>query len=257
MRIRPDVELANSSDAGSVRTENEDYFLYCEPDDDEEFARRGRLMILTDGMGGHNGGAEASRLAAEILRDAFLRGDAPEPRAVLIEGFQRAHAAIRSHAAENDELRGMGTTCCAVILRHGKLYLGHVGDSRIYLLRDGVANQLTEDHTLVARMVRDGLLTPEQASQHEQRNVLTQALGMDSDTVSADFPPDPLEVVPGDIVLMCSDGLHGMVNAREIALTAAGQPLRDACQELVALANARGGPDNITVQMLGIRQVES
>ena len=109
---------------------------------------------------------------------------------------------------------------------------------------------------MVARMVREGLLTEQQAERHDQRNVLTQALGVDSDSLAGDFPMEPLELVAGDIVLLSTDGLHGLVSGSEMALVAKDQPLVEACRDLVALAKVRGGPDNITVQMLAIRQVD-
>jgi protein phosphatase len=256
MLIRSDVSLANISDVGCERTENEDFFLYAEPADDGEFSRRGRLILVADGMGGHAGGEVASRLAAETVRDQFLSNASESPREVLIAAFQAAHQRILETAREDPVLRGMGTTCCAAILRHRSLHYGHVGDSRIYLIRDGVAEQLTEDHSLVARMVRDGLLSPEDAAHHEKRNVLTSALGLESENVCGDFPMEPLELKKGDIVLLSTDGLHGLVSAEELALTTAQQSLSEACRELVARARVRGGPDNITMQLLAIGQVE-
>jgi len=256
MRIRQDVELANASDVGCVRAVNEDYFLYIEPEDEEEFARRGRLMVVADGMGGRSGGEVASRLAAEALRDCFRAAEESDPRQVLIEGFQLAHRAILEQGHAEPELLGMGSTCCAAIFRDQKMYYGHVGDSRIYLIRKEEIEQLTEDHSLVAEMVREGALTEEEAEHHPQRNVITQALGVDSDTLKGDFPPEPLALEIGDIILMCTDGLTTKVDRREIALTVCCQPLSAACRELVALAKVRGGPDNITVQTLAIRQVK-
>jgi protein phosphatase len=257
MRIRSDVELANISDVGCERTGNEDYFLYIEPEDDVEFSRLGRLILVADGMGGCAGGEVASRLAADTIRSVFLDQPGDDPRQALIAGFQAAHHAILDHAGVEPELRGMGTTCCAAILKHGQLHYAHVGDSRIYLIRDGRPEQLTEDHSLVARMVRDGLLSPEEAEHSERRNVLTAALGMDSDKVAGDFPREPLKLIEGDVVLICTDGLHGLVNAEEMAEAAAHQSLAQACQQLVDMAKERGGQDNITVQLLGIRQVET
>jgi PPM family protein phosphatase len=264
MRIRSDLEVANISDVGCERAGNEDYFLYYEPDDDAEFEQRGRLILIADGMGGRNGGEVASRLAAEVIRDAFLRAECDgqcDPRTVLIEGFQQAHHAMLAMAEEEPALLGMGTTCCAAILKHGLMYYGHIGDSRIYLIRDGQAYPLTEDHSLVARMVRDGILTAEEAKLNENRNVLTAALGIDSDSVAGDFPMDPQELAVGDVIAMCTDGLHGLVSDEEIALAASGSSnqsissMRAACKELVGLAKARGGPDNITVQLLKVEQV--
>jgi PPM family protein phosphatase len=258
MRIREDVELANISDVGCVRTENEDYFLYMEPDSDSDFARRGRLVVLTDGMGGHAGGEVASRLAAGAVRDVFLSGEPADPRDVLIEAFRAAHQAILDEANRQPELRGMGATCCAVIYRlGGRLHYGHVGDSRIYLIRAGKAQRLTEDHSVVARMVREGILTEEQAARDERRNVLTAALGVESDSLSAEFALEPLQLAENDIVLLCSDGLHGQLSDEEIGLTTEGQSLGEACRELVARAKVRGGPDNITLQMMAVRRVDA
>jgi len=260
MRIRSDVEVANISDVGCERSGNEDYFLYHEPDDDLEFEHRGRLVVIADGMGGRNGGEVASHLAAEVIRDVYLQADAngngqADPRSVLVEGFQQAHQAILSMASAEFELRGMGTTCCAAILKNGLMYYAHIGDSRIYLIRDGVALPLTEDHSLVARMVRDGLLTEEQAKNHNNRNVLTAALGIDSESVSGDFPPEPQALIPGDVIAMCTDGLHGLVSDEEIASTISHQSMREACKELVGWAKVRGGPDNITMQLVKVERV--
>jgi protein phosphatase len=255
MRIRNDAELANVSDVGCVREGNEDYFLYCEPEEDGDFARRGRLIVIADGMGGCNSGEVASRLAAETIRDVFLREETGDPREVLIIGFQAAHQAIIELGAEEPEMHGMGTTCCAAILRRGLLYYGHVGDSRIYLIRNGQSTALTADHSLVANMVSDGLISPEEAREHPRRNVLTAALGMDSESLSGDFPPHPTQLVAGDTLLLSTDGLHGLVSAEEMALAVGGQSLGAACRELVARARVRGGPDNITVQMLRVSEV--
>jgi serine/threonine protein phosphatase PrpC len=266
IRIRHDVELANLSDVGCERTENEDYFLYVEPDDDGEFEDRGRLILVADGMGGRNGGAVASRLAAETVRDIFWEtsedseretSEEGEPRAVLIAGFQAAQRAILDLAAVSPELRGMGTTCCACILKNGRMYYAHVGDSRIYLIRDGRAEQLTEDHSLVARMVRNGQLSEEEARHHEKRNILTAALGMDTESVAGDFSVEPLELMPEDTILLCTDGLHGLVSDEEMASITRDLLPTDACRELVDQAKLRGGPDNITVQLLRVRDVES
>ena len=258
MWIREDVELTNISDVGCVRTHNEDFFLYMEPESDTEFAQRGRLIVLADGMGGLAGGEVASYVAAGAVRDVFLHGDAGDPREVLIEAFRIAHQAILDEAERQPELRGMGSTCCAVIYKPGgRLYYGHIGDSRIYLIRAGKARRLTEDHSLVARLVREGILSEEQAARDGRRNVLTAALGTDSSSLSADFPLEPLQLEREDIVLLCSDGLHGLLSDEEIGLTTLGQSLGDACRELVSRAKVRGGPDNITVQMLAVRRVDA
>jgi PPM family protein phosphatase len=255
MIIRPDVELANMSDVGCVRSVNEDYFLYLEPQDDQEFARRGRLFIVADGMGGHNGGQVASGLAVDVIRETFLETEWGNPREVLIHSFQHAHQAILDASRQTEELEGMGTTCCAAIMKDGQLTFGHVGDSRLYLLRYGQARLLTEDHTLVNGLLKRGILTPEEARTHEQRNVLTAALGSESSKIAGDFVEDPLPMQTGDTLLMCSDGLHGLVTDEEMEALAWERPLTSACQQLISLAKERGGPDNITVQLLRVKEV--
>jgi serine/threonine protein phosphatase PrpC len=261
MQIRSDVEIANISDVGCERDGNEDYFLYYEPDDDAVFARLGRLILLADGMGGRNGGEVASRVALETIRERFLKAsldgaEPEEPRDILIDAFRQAHHAILAVAEREPELAGMGTTCCAAVQRRGLLYYAHIGDSRIYLIRDETSRALTEDHSLVARMVRDGLLTEEQAEHHEKKNILTAALGVESDSVAGDFPPEPFALEAGDIVLMSTDGLHNLVSDEELAQITSHQSMADACKELVGLAKVRGGPDNITVQLLKVRGVD-
>jgi serine/threonine protein phosphatase PrpC len=254
MMIRPDVELANMSDVGCVRTVNEDYFTYVEPQEDEEFTRRGRLLMIADGMGGHKGGQVASGIAVDVVREGFLRAEPTDPRSVLINLFQQAHYAILEASRTENELQGMGTTCVAAILKDGQLTYGHIGDSRLYLLRDGHAQQLTDDHTLVNSLLQRGMLTPEQARVHEQRNVLTAAMGSASSDIAGDFAEKPLPLQAGDTLLMCSDGLHGLVTNEEIEWLASDQSLTETCHRLIALAKQRGGPDNITVQLLHVRR---
>ncbi|HEX4808486.1 MAG TPA: Stp1/IreP family PP2C-type Ser/Thr phosphatase [Bryobacteraceae bacterium] len=253
MKIRSDVELANLTDVGCERTANEDYYCYVEPDEEDQFLRRGRLAVVADGMGGHTGGQVASGLAVDALRDTFLDENAPvDPQAVLVAGFTRAQQAIVGEAALRPQLNGMGTTCTAVIVRGGELIYGHIGDSRLYLLRDGWLTQLTEDHTLVNHLVKSGAITSEQAAVHEKRNVLTAALGMRSDQVAADFSNEPVQLREHDVIVLASDGLHGLVSSEEIRTAVSTQAAYEACHTLVNLARQRGGPDNITVQILKI-----
>jgi serine/threonine protein phosphatase PrpC len=252
MQVRSDVELANLTDIGCERTENEDYYCYFEPETDEDFESKGRLLAIADGMGGHAGGKVASGLAIEALRETFLNGQAANSQAVLIEAFARAQQAILAAGEGNPELNGMGTTCTAAILCGHKLTYGHIGDSRLYLVHDGIIRQLTEDHSLVNQLVKSGTLTPEQAALHEERNVLTAALGMKSQQVSADFSPEPLNIEANDVLVLTSDGMHGLVTAEEIAQSAFFESPYDACRNLVQLAKQRGGPDNITIQVLKV-----
>lgn len=253
MKIRSDVELANLTDVGCERTENEDYYCYVEPEEEGQFLRRGRLVVVADGMGGHSGGQVASGLAVDALRNAFLDENAPsDPQAVLVAGFTRAQQTIIDEAALRPQLHGMGTTCTAAILRDGELTYGHIGDSRLYLLRDGWLTQLSDDHTLVNHLVKSGAISSEQAAVHEKRNVLTAALGMRSDQVAADFSNEPVRLRENDVIVLASDGLHGLVSSEEIRIAVSNLSAYEACRRLVGLARDRGGPDNITVQIVKI-----
>ena len=252
MRIRPGVEIANLTDPGCVRTENEDYYCFAEPESDELFRRRGRLLVVADGMGGHAGGQVASGVAVEAVRDAFLNGESDDLAQLLVNGFSRAQQGIIEQSAQRPELRGMGTTCTAAIVHQGQLSFGHIGDSRLYLIRDGRPTQITEDHSLVNQLLKSGAITAEQAAVHEERNVLTAALGMRSETIAADFSEKPIPLHAGDGVVLASDGLHGLVNADEIREAVEKESAYEACRTLVGLAKRRGGPDNITVQILRV-----
>lgn len=252
MPVRSDVELANLTDVGCEREQNEDYYGYFEPESDGEFYSKGRLLAIADGMGGHAGGYAASGLAIETLREIFLSAETSEPEATLIEAFVQAQQRILVAGADFPELEGMGTTCTAAIVKGRHLMYGHIGDSRLYLVRNRKVEQLTEDHSLVNELVRNGVLTAEEAATHEKRNVLTAALGMRSEEVRADFSPEPLQLEIGDVLVLTSDGLHGLVAAEEIGETVSSQPTSDACRALVNLAKQRGGPDNITIQLLKI-----
>ena len=251
MFLRPGLELANLSDVGRQREQNEDYFCYVEPASDEDFRRLGRLAIVADGMGGHEGGQVASGIAIETVRDVYLAHLDNDPSEALLTAFQDAHAAIQAYAREHPELRGMGTTCTAVALRDRDLFYGHVGDSRLYLIRDSGISQVTDDHSLVGRLLREGQITPQEAAVHPERNVLTAALGMDS-AVPGDFSEAPVPLYPNDILLICTDGLHGLVTDNEMHHMASNHPPSEACRELVRMANDRGGFDNITVQILKV-----
>ncbi len=250
MRIRPGIEIANLTDVGCERPENEDYYAYAEPETDLEFQRRGRLLIVADGMGGHRGGQVASGIAVDSVRQAFLNEPQPSIHDLLVSGFSQAQRAILARASAQPELDGMGTTCTAAVVHQGALTYGHIGDSRLYMVRQGIATQLSEDHSLVNRLIKTGSITPEEAAVHEKRNVLTAALGMRSEQIAADFSPTPIPLQPGDVLVICSDGLHGLVNNDEIREAVDHESAYDACRTLIDLAKRRGGPDNITVQIM-------
>jgi serine/threonine protein phosphatase PrpC len=249
MEIRPGITLANLSDVGLVRENNEDYFCYVEPEGEEEFAKRGRLAIIADGMGGYEGGQIASHMAVDIVRETYLKDLDADPLDALLQGFGIAHHSILSKARSDEVLEGMGTTCTAAAILGTNLIYAHVGDSRLYLLRGPNIFQLTRDHSYVNKMVEEGMLTPEEAEHHPQKNVLMMALGA-SKEIRADCPAEPMPLEPGDTLLMCTDGLSGLVSDEEFQTAANGKPLDQACKELIELAKSRGGHDNITVQLI-------
>jgi protein phosphatase len=231
-----------STDVGLVRQRNEDTYVADYP-----------LFAVADGLGGHLGGEVASRVAVDTLTEA-AKGDGPEEGIPdrLRSAIQRANAEVSERASKDQRLTGMGTTITAVIAGHDRVFLGHVGDSRAYLLRDGELRALTEDHSLVQRMVREGRLTPEQAEIHPQRSVLTRALGIDDDL---EVDQATVEVTAGDRLLLCSDGLTSMVADELIRKILAGHDdPQAASQALVEAANAAGGQDNITTVVLDVQE---
>ena len=219
------------SHPGRRRRRNEDAWV-CHPP----------LFAVADGMGGARGGEIASRVAATALGES-VDGSGEARVAALI---QEANRKVYERAREDSDASGMGTTITVALFENGIVSIGHVGDSRAYLIRDRKVDQLTEDHSLVAELVRTGRLSPEEAESHPQRSVITRALGTDPDV---DVDTFSVEAKPGDLFLICSDGLTSMVADEEILDVV--EPRRDdldaAARELIAAANRSGGEDNITV----------
>lgn len=233
---------AGVTDVGRVREGNEDGFL------DE--ARRLGVVAVADGMGGHRGGEVASATALESLRASISAG---QP---LREAIMGANDAVLEKSVSDQQLYGMGTTLTAGTLgADGNLVIGHVGDSRAYLLRDGELRQITNDHSLVEEMVRGGELTPEQAESHPQRSIITRALGIDPEV---DVDVYPVRLRAGDRILLCSDGLTTMVRPDDIGeiLTREPDPRR-AAQVLVDAANDAGGEDNVTAVVVDVVEDDS
>jgi len=230
--------VASRSDVGRLRPGNEDAFLVV---DDMQ------LVAVADGMGGHQGGEVASATAIDTFRTSMTRGDSIE-RAITA-----ANDAVVSQAATDLALRGMGTTITAGMVADGALRIGHVGDSRAYLLRAGELRQLTTDHSVVAELIAAGELTEDQALIDPRRAMITRALGIDA-TVEVDVFDVDLE--PGDRILLCSDGLTTMIRDNAIAEILASEDDRErAADELVNAANIAGGADNITVVIVDIVEV--
>jgi protein phosphatase len=226
-------ESAGKTDPGRVRRRNEDAFVVDPP-----------LFAVADGMGGAQAGEVASRLAAAAFRE-YREADelAPEERVRAI--IKEANRRIYDRARTDSEVSGMGTTVTAALLTDGRVVIGHVGDSRAYRIRNGRLEQLTDDHSLVADLMRSGRLTAEEAEGHPQRSVITRALGTDPDV---DVDTLVVEVEAGDLFLLCSDGLSTMVSDSEVLQTVERAATLDgAARDLVRAANTGGGEDNVTV----------
>jgi len=230
--------VASRTHIGNVRASNQDALLVCPG-----------LYGVADGMGGHKAGDVASRMAVdEIIR--CLNGQKPD-ESVLVQAVEQANLAIFREQAENFDLSGMGTTLTMIWEDEDRVLLGHVGDSRAYLLREGEMEQISEDHSMVAEMVRKGLLTAEQAKHHPYRNVITRALGSE-DTVQVDVTL--LDKKPGDVYLICSDGLSEYVSLAQMRDILLSMSKDEAADQLLQLALDGGGRDNIS---LVIAEVES
>lgn len=236
---------AGASDPGRVRSVNQDCF-FAGP-----VAPHGHLAVVADGMGGHISGEVASRSAIEALIDALRRSRAQAPVA-LARAAQAANVAVYNQAIEHPEHRGMGTTLTAVLIDDQVGLVGHVGDSRAYLLRDGAVIRLTDDHSWVADRVRQGLLSEDEASKHRFRNVITNAIG-----ATPTFRLDVLhfEVKPDDVVLVVSDGISMLLSEPLMAQFATGLEPETAVRRLLREANDRGSPDNVTAVVMRVAEV--
>lgn len=248
------IESVGISDQGRVRTRNEDSFL----NDDKV-----RLYIVADGMGGHLGGDVASKMAVELIRDYILNshvaknsdsadydsGLHTEVEKIMVSALRTANDRIYEESAKRPEYRGMGTTTTTALVRNKQLTVAHVGDSRAYLVRNGVIKQVTEDHSWVNEQVKAGFITSEEARNHRFKNVITRSLGHEKN-IQVDIVQ--LDLKDGDKFLLCSDGLSNLVTDAEIKDAVENLDMKEALQELVNLANERGGYDNITAVLIRV-----
>jgi protein phosphatase len=237
-----EVHMSSLSDCGRVRSGNEDSVV-CVSDPE---GRRGHLLVVADGMGGAEAGEVASRIAVDTIADVYTNGSAP-PAVALADAFAKANEQIYRRAHDQAATRGMGTTCTALVLHEHTAYVAHAGDSRAYWAHADGFVRLTRVDSEWAERVGVGDTSP---ADTRGRNILTRALGIDLD-LTADVTTHA-DVRPGDTFILCSDGLWGLVTDPEIRAAVRGPDLSTACAELIALANARGGADNITVAIARI-----
>jgi PPM family protein phosphatase len=240
------LETAGLTHTGRVREQNED----CLGDHAAAYAPRlashGQVFAVADGMGGHERGEFASQLAIDTLFEVYYRSE-PDPPLALRDAVLAANNAVFLQAQAHRVT--MGTTLAVAIVHERMLIVANVGDSRVYRVRDGQIRQLTQDHSLLAEQVRRGLISLEEARESRLQNVITRCIG-NRPRVEVDISESPLR--PGDVVVLCTDGLHGLVGGDELAAAVAEAPLTAAAEALIALANDRGGPDNITCLLVRV-----
>lgn len=234
------------SDVGRARSNNEDSHAWWFPEDQAERRRLGLLLVVADGMGGARAGERASRVAASVIVESYSRSSGDDPPRDLTAAVRAANQAVYAESRADAALAGMGTTLTAVVILDEDLVIAQVGDSRAYLVNGGGIRQLTRDHSLVAELVELGRITPQEAQIHPQRNVVTRAIGV-AETVEVEEKRWAGVFRPGATVLLCSDGLHGVVPDEEILTRVSGVGLEQAAHSLIEGANDRGGPDNVTV----------
>ncbi len=249
------LDIGPLTNVGKVREINEDNLGTFESMIEimnlslKEASRKGRLYAVADGMGGHAAGEVASEQAITTLFGRYYADPNPDLPRSLERAFRAVNAEIYTQAAANFEQSGMGTTLVAVVIRERQLLIANVGDSRAYLVRDQHIEQLTQDHSWVNEQVEAGLLTPEEARHHVYRNIITRSMGNRPD-VLVDIFTQTLK--PGDIIVLCSDGLSNEIEDEEIREIVSNHEAKTAAQELIDLANERGGPDNITAVVIKV-----
>jgi protein phosphatase len=253
--IRNDqIEHASRTDVGVRRSHNQDSHTVLLAPDEEHWRDHGSVFLVADGMGAHAVGELASAMACNIIPHTYQKHCVTEGIvAALTRAFREANGTIYDRGVQNPEFKGMGTTSTALVLRSNEAWIGHVGDSRAYRIRNGSVQQLSFDHSLLWEKARRQHVSPEEM-EGVPSNVIVRSLGPDSEVEVDIQGPHPLE--PGDTFLLCSDGLSGQVNDEEIGALAATLPPAEACQFLIDLANIRGGPDNITVIVTRITQAK-
>ena len=249
--IKYEIVASLLSDVGCAREVNEDRGTFVQPGDSELLRKKGSLVLVADGMGGHSAGEVASSIAVDVISRAYYEND-DDAQSSLTEAFQQACHKIYEAGLKDESLKGMGTTATALVLKNGRAISAHVGDSRIYLVRNEQIYVMTQDHSEVMEMVKRGLLSLEEARHHPDKNVILRALGSHEE-VEVSTWDTPFPVREADLFLLCSDGLYDLVEDEEIKTVAMSGDPHSACESLIALAKERGGHDNITVGIVRVK----
>jgi len=241
------IEQTGLTDIGNVRKANEDNFGFIE-------GKLGPIFTVCDGMGGHVGGATASQIAVKCILEYLASSDLRVPAVEINNAIVLANQEILETAAANPELKGMGTTCTVMLVVNDSIHIGHVGDSRIYLLSDNKLHRITKDHSFVQNLVDSGAISDSEAESHPRKNELTRALGV-RNLVEPTTNSNPIYPKQGDVFMLCSDGLCGLINDSEMQNILNQNPQLDlAAQALIMAAKQAGGHDNITVQVAKITE---
>lgn len=247
----PTVIASVQTDPGCVREANEDSGRHINPNDAEVRSSKGTLTIVADGMGGHASGEVASQMAVELISEYYYADNSLTPADALRNAIELANREIHTTSLSAEEYYGMGTTVIALVLQENTAFSAHVGDSRLYRFRGRGLEMLTIDHSQVMEMVRHGIITMEQARNHDDKNVILRAVGTQEEVeveVSEAFAFET-----GDTFLLCSDGLNDMLDDEEIAQILANETdIHSACEQLIAAAKESGGHDNITTGIVRI-----
>jgi PPM family protein phosphatase len=236
------------TDLGNVRTNNEDMGLFVRIADERIRRERGHLLLVADGMGGHNAGEVASRMAAEVISQEYFKHKGTIENCLLF-ALKTANQKIYEASQAKPQYRGMGTTCTAIVIQEQQLFYAHVGDSRAYLFKNQAITQLTEDHTLVQDMVKKGEITAEEAETHPKRNILTNAMGTRPE-IRIDVGKCNELFEENDRLLLCSDGLYDYLTDTDLSQYLLAENLRTIANDMVQEAKNRGGHDNITVVLV-------
>ncbi len=250
---RNSIAHAELTDVGLRRGSNQDSFAVALAADGADWRRRGHLFMVADGMGAHAAGELASKIACESVPHTYRKATDRSPAEALRNAVSTANAGIHTRGQANAEFQGMGTTCCALVLLPWQALVAHVGDSRIYRLRGGKLEQLTFDHSLVWEMMAAGQMPRGDVANFIPKNIITRSLGPHPD-VSIDLE-GPFALEPGDVFLLCSDGLSGQVKDDELGVLLGVLSPSEAVRALVDVANLRGGPDNITAIVVRVESV--
>jgi serine/threonine protein phosphatase PrpC len=245
------LQVAQNTDIGLKREKNEDALISVLPEDVAVLKQKGALFVVADGMGGHKRGDMASEQAVNSIRERYYQDEGTDNEAALQAAFKYANKCIQDDNASRDQEEHMYTTAVAMAIRDEIVSIANIGDSLVYLVRDGQVSQLAESHAWVDEQMRAGLLTREEARTHEKRNIVTRCLGMreppDVEVYTASAP-----IQRGDVLVLCTDGLYQLVSEEEISKIVETHPPEESTRRLIALANEKGGPDNITALVVQV-----